>query len=303
MNKAAWMLIAAVVMWGSTIAPTKWALESLPPITLAFLRLVFGSLLFLPLAWLQAKRRGQLTRIPWMRMCSLSFTGIAGYFVFAYWGIALTSGVHASILAASLPLFTILLAVAFLKERVLLQQWIGLALGVAGVLIISVQPGADAGSSLLGDVLVLGSCLVFAVYVVQLKRPGGEARLPSELFTALTLAIGAVLLAPLSVMELWNADLPPISPKAWGSLVYLVIGPTILAYWLWNKGLEQVSAGSAGVYMNMLPLVSVVTAIVCLGEALTLRSFVGGVLILSGVFWSEHRRTSLELAPAEKLEA
>lgn len=289
-KKANVMLIVAVVLWGITIAPTKWALETLHPFTLTFLRLLIASVFFLPYAWSKAKSVSPSFTIPWSRMAMLSFTGVAGYFLFGYSGIALTSGVNASILSASLSLFTLLLAAIYLKEAITAPQWFGLLMGVIGVLFISIQPEAQSGSSLVGDVLVLVSSFIFAAYVVLLKRPKAEAQLPSELFTALTLSISGVMILPFAVAEVWVYGLPVFTTKVLISLVFLVFGSTIMAYWLWNKGLESSSAAQAGVYLNALPLVSVVSSIALLGEAVTWRTLIGGSLVLLGVFYAEKKR-------------
>lgn len=292
MNKSVGMLILAVVLWGMTIAPTKWAMEFVHPFTLTFLRLFLASLLFVPFAWIRAKKASGVITIPWKRMSILSFTGVSGYFLFGNYGISLTSGVNASILSASLPLFTIIFASVYLKERIRTPQWLGIILGVIGVLIISVQSNQDGNGSILGDILVLASCFIWAIYVVQMKRPQEEAELPSELFTALTLLLGAIMLIPFATVETWMVGLPQLTWKTWFSLGFLVLGSSIAAYWLWNKALESVSAASAGVYLNTLPLVSVVTAIVLLNETVTWRTVLGGSFILGGVFWAERSKNA-----------
>lgn len=292
MNKAVGMLVLAVALWGTTIAPTKWAMESVHPFTLTFLRLSVASLVFVPYAWFSAVKRSGKPSIPWRRMSMLSFTGVSGYFLLNYYGISMTSGVNAGILNASLPLFTIVLAAFYLKEKIKIPQWIGLMLGLIGVMVISIHPSEGNGSSFLGDILILASCLVWAIYVVQMKQPQGEADLPSELFTGVTLMLGAIMLIPFAAFEVSWYGLPPLSIKMLVSVGFLVIGPTILAYWLWNKALESVSAARAGVYLNTLPLVSVLTAIVMLDESVSWRTILGGLLILGGVFWAERKKTT-----------
>lgn len=189
MNRANLMLMGAVVLWGLTVVPMKWTLENVHPFTLMFFRLLVAGLLFLPIAW---KRRGSgpsplsAREIPWKRITLLSFTGVAGYFLMNTYGISLTSGVNSSIISAILPLCTLLLAAFYLRERISLPQWLGLLAGIGGVLLITVQPQSTQQQSIWGDLLVLGSQLIWSIYVVQLKRPKGEERLSSELFTALS---------------------------------------------------------------------------------------------------------------------
>lgn len=145
------MLLLAIALWGMTIAPTKWAMESFPPLTLTFLRLFVASLLFLPFAWRKARKEaGSELVIPWRRMYSLSFTGVAGYFLFNYLGVAQTSGLHASIISALLPLCTMLMAAFYLKERMGATQWLGLLTGLAGVLLVTAQPSCRRRRELVG---------------------------------------------------------------------------------------------------------------------------------------------------------
>jgi drug/metabolite transporter (DMT)-like permease len=287
-------LITAVVLWGMTIVPTKWALETIPPFTLMVMRLFAASLIFLPYAWIKTRKTARSVRIRWGRMSVLSFTGVAGYFLFNSAGVSLTSGVNASIIFAALPLFTLLLAAFYLKERISAAQWFGLALGTTGVVMITVQPQSLNNHSLLGDLLVLASMLVFAIYVIQMKRPQEEAALPSELFTALTIFIGGLMILPFAAVETWLHGWPTLTTKALVSVLLLTFGSTILAYWMWNKGLESTTAAKAGIYLNTMPLISVLSSIFLLGEELTWRTVAGGLFVLFGVYWAERRK---ELEP------
>lgn len=290
------MLIGAVILWGLTVVPMKWALETMHPFTLMFLRLLTAGVLFLPFAWKQQRRErvsdtSNLTApIPWRRIAMLSFTGVAGYFLMNTYGMSLTSGINASIITATLPLFTLLLAAFYLKERITLPQWIGLLLGIAGVLMITIQSQTNQQQSLWGDLLVLGSQLIWTVYVVQLKRPNGEERLSSELFTALSFILGSLMILPFAIGETWIRGLPAISVKSMLSFLFLVCCCTIMAYWMWNKALESIAASKAGIYLNAIPLFNVCTAILLLNESMSWRTLVGGAMVLGGVLWAERRK-------------
>ncbi|MED0669690.1 EamA family transporter [Aneurinibacillus aneurinilyticus] len=313
MNKTTALLCMAIILWGVAIAPSKWALESFSPFFLLFIRLLFAGLLFLPYAL--KKRQKRNVSIPWKRLSVLSFTGVAGYFMLATSGIALTSGTHVSIIDAALPLFIILLSAFYLKEKVMYIQWIALAIGTFGVLFI-LLPITDAGitsevsdlngSSLLGDMLILASTWLFAFYTIQMKRPQARAVLSSEMFTALTLVLGTVMVFPFALIEILLYGWPvEITMRSWWSLCFLVLGPSILAYWCWNKALEKVSGSRSGIYLNALPLVSILASVVFLQEKLTGKIILGGILVLIGVVMAEkmsraQHRKSLYNAVIEK---
>ena len=113
-------------------------------------------------------------------MSLLSFTGVAGYFMFTSYIISLTSGLHVSIIDAALPLVTILFS-DLLKEKIQLNYWIGIVLGAAGVLLITI-PSSNGNQevSLIGDTLILLSTFLFAFYTVLLKRPKQEQYLSNK---------------------------------------------------------------------------------------------------------------------------
>ncbi|HDR6319115.1 DMT family transporter [Bacillus cereus] len=286
------MLLVAVILWGTAIAPTKWALESIQPFTLLFIRLFLAGGICLLFSFKQLKRSVVHKQVPWKRMSLLSFTGIAGYFMFTSYGISLTSGLHVSIIDAALPLVTILFSAFFLKEKIQLNYWIGIVLGAIGVLLITIPfSNVDQEVSLIGDILILLSTFLFAFYTVLLKRPKQEQYLSNKVFTTLTLIIGAVILLPFAMVETFYYGLPKIETwKAGLSVIYLVIGATILAYWFWNRALETVSASVSGLYLNALPLISIVASIVLLNESLTWRIVIGGSLVLFGVIWADKRK-------------
>ncbi len=302
MNRAYAMLIGSVFLWGLTVVPMKWTLETIQPFTVMFLRLLLASLFLLPFAFIRRRRSPiQTAPIPWLRIAMLSLTGVSGYFWLNTYGISLTSGVNASIISATLPLFTLLLAAFYLKEQILLTQWIGLALGIGGVLLITIQPQAAGQHSFWGDFLVLASQLIWTVYIVQLKRPRGEEKISSEMFTALSFFLGSLMLLPFALWEIGHFGLPTISGKSLASFLFLVFCCTMLAYLLWNKALETIAAAKAGIYLNAIPLFNVLTAILLLNEQMSWRTVLGGSLVLAGVVWAE-RRKSAEMQAAVKAE-
>ncbi|MGG0293156.1 EamA family transporter [Bacillus pacificus] len=286
------MLLVAVILWGTAIAPTKWALESIQPFTLLFIRLFFAGGICLLFSFKQLKKSVVHKQVPWKRMSLLSFTGVAGYFMFTSYGISLTSGLHVSIIDAALPLVTILFSAFFLKEKIQLNYWVGIVLGAIGVLLITIpSSNGDQEVSLIGDILILLSTFLFAFYTVLLKRPKQEKYLSNNVFTTLTLIIGAFILLPFAMAETFYYGFPKIETwKAGLSVIYLVIGATILAYWFWNRALEIVSASVSGLYLNALPLISIIASIVLLNESLTWRIVMGGSFVLFGVIWADKRK-------------
>nr|WP_282435750.1 DMT family transporter [Peribacillus muralis] len=167
-------------------------------------------------------------------------------------------------------------------------------------MVIAIQPNITKESSLFGDVLILLSCFVWAVYIVQLKRPQGEGQLTKEWFTAITLFLGSIMIIPLAFMEIWTGGLPVISWKAWGCIAYLSLFPTIAAYWLWNKGVEHISIARASAYLNAIPIIEIICCVLLLNETVTWRLLLGGSLVLIGVIIIEKNATKKILVSKDR---
>ena len=288
MNKGIIGLFTAVFLWGIAIAPIRWALESMGPLTLLFLRLLISSLFLLPYVYWRNKTLWSSFVFHWKHIIVLSITGVAGYYLFYTVGVDLTSAVHASILSAAIPMFTLILAFFLLKEKILIPQWCGLLMGTTGILLISVKAEMGSSSSLLGDLFVLASCLMWAFYVIHLKKIGKIVQLPNEVFTALTIAAGTILSAPLAFIEIAYTGMPVWTFSSFINLMYVALLSTVIAYLIWNWAMGMVTAASAGIWITFMPLIEVLTSVVLLNEVLTWRVLIGGLFVLFGLFWAEY---------------
>ena len=128
------MLLVAVILWGTAIAPTKWALESIQPFTLLFIRLSL-QVEFVCYSHLSNYKNQLYIKSSMERMSLLAFTGVAGYFMFTSYGISLTSGLHVSIIDAVITISYNFFS-TLLKEKIRLNYWIGIILGAIGVLLL-----------------------------------------------------------------------------------------------------------------------------------------------------------------------
>ena len=98
------------------------------------------------------------------------------------------------------------------------------------------------------------------------------------------MGIGAAMLAPISGYELAVHGWPTLSAKGWAGLLYLGAMASGVAYVLYNDALKHMDASQAAVYANLIPIVGVITGIVLLGETLTVRAIVGGIVVMIGVW-------------------
>jgi drug/metabolite transporter (DMT)-like permease len=215
--------------------------------------------------------------------------GVTVYFALENYGLLFTTASHASLIVAAVPLLSA--AVEAIRRRRMPRTLpiAGMAIGVAGVALI-VRPDPGGGASLLGDVLVMGAMAAWVGYTFIVRDL--MARYPALLLTAATMVVGAATLLPLALVEARFAPLRAPSPWAWGALAYLGVLCSAAGYLLWNLALPVLGVSVANNLLNVIPVVSVLTAVLALGEPWTATIALGGSLVLLGVVVVE--RTGLE---------
>jgi drug/metabolite transporter (DMT)-like permease len=276
-------VVAAVVFGASAYAAIGAALASYSPGPLALLRMLVA------LAVLSIYAVVSGMRLPDTR--DLPAVVLAGLFAFALYNVALNYGQltasagAASLIIASIPIFTALLAVAFLGERLDALGWSGIAVGFSGMALITVAEGGRVGINA-GALLVLLAAVSASVYFAfQKPYLGKYGALP---FTAYAIWAGALLLLPFLPALMGEVRSAPAGATL--AVVYLGVFPTIVAYATTAYVFSQLPASRAVTLEYLFPPVAIVIAYLWLGEAPTVLSVVGGAVALFGVALVNRRR-------------
>jgi drug/metabolite transporter (DMT)-like permease len=265
---------------------TKFALRGFEPLLIALLRFsLAGAILFV--LWRLRGGRERLSRHELARLAALGFVSLTVYFTFENLGIARTSASDAAILIGAIPIFVSVLNVFTRHERNSGAQWTGILLSFAGIVAL-VELGARGagGSTLLGNLLVLGASLAAAVYNVAARR---LLVTRSALFvTTFQNLFGALFMLPLAVAEALLVGVRSPTAQAAVAVAYLVLACSVCGYLLLNYGLRFIEASKASVFINLTPVVAVAAAYVLLGERFTAGQLVAAVVVVAGV-WLANR--------------
>lgn len=277
-------LSVMVVVWGVNFAVVKGALETFPPLAFNALRFAIASAFVL--AVLGA--RGELSlpeRRDLPRLALLGLVGNVLYQVAFILGLDRTRAGHAALILALTPVLIALLSRWTGHERPGPRTWAGALVSIVGVGLVTgsaftLEQTADV---LVGDLVLLGATVVWAVYTVgsrPLVRKYGSVR-P----TAWTLWAGAAGLVPLGLPELATQDWAAVSGEAWGGLLFSAFFAIGLAYLIWYRGVERIGNTRTAIFSNLTPVVALAFATFWLGETPTPLALAGAVLTLGGVMW------------------
>jgi drug/metabolite transporter (DMT)-like permease len=283
MDKSVAALLVAMIIWGATYVVTKVALPHMGPFTILLIRLVLGTAALLPFAWSQGYRPRLALK---KEFVLFGLTGMVLHLGFEILGLRFTSASSAVLIIATAPVVTVAFSVALLGERVNRRQTLGIALSIAGVVLLTGARGPDGFPlAWLGNLLVFAGVVTWGIFTVQGKRMAADH---SWLVSTTAATSAAILLTiPLAVAEMAIEGAPHVTAGGIAAVVYLGVFAQAIAYGLWNFALERVDASVAGPYVNLVPVIGVVLAL-AVGETLSPLQLAGGITVALGV-WLNHR--------------
>ncbi len=279
------LLSATILFWSLNWITGRALRDDVPAYSLAFWRWVGASVLLLPFAWPHLVRGWPAMRRSWKIMLVLGVLGTTFCNLTSYMGLKYTTAVSGSILNSFVPVIIIAISWAFLGQRLRASQWAGVVISLAGVLLIVGRGDPMVILSLalnVGDVWILVSCLLWALYTVCLRWRPPELH-PLGLLGANAI-VGVLALLPVYLWSLAQGLHITWTAGAVAGLAYVGVFPSVVGYIFWNNAVTRVGPNKAGMFMHLMPLFASLLAIIFLGERLHLFHLAGMVLILGGIW-------------------
>jgi drug/metabolite transporter (DMT)-like permease len=286
--------LSLTCIWGASFFWIKIAVREVDPLTLVAYRLAFGLLgliLFFPIF----KPRLPRERRAWVSVAVLGITSSAIPWLFISWAETTIDSAIASVLNATVPLFTLVVAHLFLNdERITGRRVMGLLLGFAGVMVLAQRstgtgvPQATVRSvaSYAGKGAMLVATLSYAVGAVHARRHLGGVHALVQAFFSMVFSLALVLIA---VSIFGEGPRLPARADTWAALSWLGILGAGIASFVFYRLLHSVGPTRASLVTYALPVVGVALGVVVLNERLDWSLAVGTLLIVAGV-WAVNRR-------------
>ncbi len=274
--------LMAISFWGVSFVSTKAVLGKLDPYSLLVIRFGIGALFLLLLLLLQRNR----LKVSIKYLPHLIVLGILGVFIHQILQATALLTINASAagwLISFSPVFTVILSILFLHEKLSLTKVVGMVMAITGVLIIS---SSRSGQSFqlamnIGFLLMILSTLNWAIYSVLLKSL--KIPYPPLVVTFYMCLLGLILTTPFLIRNRGWEDLSLLNHSEWAHLLFLGVFVSGIAYWYWGKALEVLEASKVSMFLYLEPIATLIAAVLLLQEKVLLISITGGIIIIIGV--------------------
>jgi len=259
----------------------KIALRAVPSVGLVAFRVAGAALVFILLGAIRGGV-GRIQKRDWPLLLASSFLGVAlNQWLFVQ-GLSRTTVINATLLGTTIPIFTLLISIVLRTDRASLRRVIGILLAAGGVVYL-IGPGRAGFSSTtwFGDVLIVANSLCYGTYIAISK----DLMTRYSALTVITwiFVVGSVATIPAGAVSVSHVPLGEVSAVVWLAIVYIILVPTVGAYYLNAWALGRVSPSTVAVYIYLQPLIAFSVAPLLLGERLSWRTIVAAVLIFAGV--------------------
>jgi len=279
-------LVLTAFFWGGTFVAGRIVSHEAGPFSAAFLRFLTASMV---LSLFMIKSHGKFPSLKPVQILSLTLLGLTGVFAYNFFffsGMKTITASRASLIIATNPAFIALLSsVFFVDEKLNRTKVAGIILSVAGAAVV-VSRGNPAeifkGHLGLGELYIFGCVLSWVAYSLI----GKVAMKSLSPLVSVTYAciIGVALLLPPALIEGIMRDVAQFSGAVWVSLLYLGLFGSAIGFIWYYEGIKGIGPSRAGVFINIVPISSVLLAFLILRETLDASLAMGLVLVVAGVF-------------------
>jgi drug/metabolite transporter (DMT)-like permease len=286
------LLVAPPLFWAGNAVLARALVGEFPPLALSFWRWTLALVVIAPFAarsvWShRAVIRNHVPLLAWT-----SLLGVGCYNSLQYLALQTSTAVNATLIGASGPIVTLLVGAAFFSSPVVRRQWLGAAVSLLGVLWVIARGEPDNLLKLhvaAGDLIMLAAGLAWSIYtwLLRTQRPP----LPLTAFLTVQIALGALMILPFYLLE-WiiTLQIPAATPTNFAAIVYVVLLPSLAAYYCWDRGVERVGAVLPMYFVNLTPVFAACLSWALLDDPIGVYHLAGGALILAGIYLASENK-------------
>lgn len=279
------LLITSMLLWGGTWIAGRILAQSIEPMSAAFLRFVFASIMLFAMC---CRSQGKLPKLEKKQILPVAFLGLNGVFIYSYFfftGLQTIAAGRAALIVACIPVCISIISALFFKEKFGPIRIIGALTSLIGVSVVIADGNPFAllsGGVSRGDFMILGCVASWTAYSI-----GGRFVMKSLApltAVAWSCIFGTIMLFPVAITHGLAQDLMAARFIDWVCIIYLGVLATGLAYYWYYDAISIIGPSRAGIFINTVPVFAVIMGFFMLGEPIHLSLITGGVMVVTGVY-------------------
>ena len=291
----AFYLTTAALMWAGNAIVGKILVQSSSPVLLNTIRWGVTALILLPFAWRVFGSASPLWQSS-KRFALLSLLGVGSYNVLLYLALKSSTPINVTLIGASMPIWAIVIGALFYKEQPNIKQIIGAVISLIGVTVVIVRGELERLIEIefvAGDLLMVLATILWGAYSWMLSHPkeSTERTWPWSYFLLAQVGFGFCWSLGFAVTE-WQLEYSYFT-WSWSTvfmIIYVIIGPSLIAYRCWGLGVSGAGATVATFFTNLIPLFTAILSTLLLQKPPELFQGVAFALILAGIYLSIQKK-------------
>ena len=291
----AFYLTTAALMWAGNAIVGKILVQSSSPVLLNTIRWGVTALILLPFAWRVFGSASPLWQSS-KRFALLSLLGVGSYNVLLYLALESSTPINVTLIGASMPIWAIVIGALFYKEQPNIKQIIGAVISLIGVTVVIVRGELERLIEIefvAGDLLMVLATILWGAYSWMLSHPkeSTERTWPWSYFLLAQVGFGFCWSLGFAVTE-WQLEYSYFT-WSWPTvfmIIYVIIGPSLIAYRCWGLGVSGAGATVATFFTNLIPLFTAILSTLLLQKPPELFQGVAFALILAGIYLSIQKK-------------
>jgi drug/metabolite transporter (DMT)-like permease len=277
-KKALIGIVLCVIFWGISFVSIKKALDVYPPMTVGMFRFAIA-VVFLYFIKQKYGKTEKFQRSDLLQLAVASILGVTLYFFFENNGVKRVSVSEAAIIVGAIPAVTMAAEAVFFRRSILRRQWAGAAVSIAGTALVSGVSLVFSGSRT-GYLFMAATVVCWVSY--SFITPALFSRRSLIYIVFWQSVFGMAGFVPFALAEIPAWGKPTV--EAWLHIIFLGTACSALGYWFYAKSLATLGVSVSALFINFIPVVSVIAGIIVMGDRLHLLQWAGAVLVLAGVY-------------------
>lgn len=243
-------------------------------------------------------KRSITERKDFLQLAISALFGVAFNMLLFFKGLSITTPINGSVLMMNTPIFVVVFAALYLKEKISIQKILGIVVAASGAILLMGGTRLNfSNETVWGDVMVTANAIIYAFYLVYAKSL--MQKYHPLTVTMWSFVFGWFVVLPFGAGEFIEINFSSFTPQIWLSVVFITVGSTFLTYVLNAYALRKASSSLVGTYIYLQPVLATLIAIVSGKDMLTLEKCCYILIIFCGVFLVSWKKNQESLSKAQ----